>query len=125
MPVMAMDLEDTDITARGLLMLSLLLMLMPMPTMDTDMEDTMEDTEDTEDTEGTDIMARGLLMLSLLLMLMLMPTMATTAMPVPMPMAMLPIAMDTEPTDTWADSTSHDSFKIKTRKPASIHSVTS
>merc|ERR1719474_1687545 len=108
-------LMDTTLLARGLLMLSPLLMLMlttdttamlvPMPMATDPMVPTP-----TTDLMDTTLLARGLLML--------MPTTDTTAMPVPMPMDTDPMV----PTPTELDTTvtiepSHptkDPPKIKT-----------
>merc|ERR1711973_540583 len=112
MPDTDMDIptvmEHIDIMARGLLMLSPLLMLMPtMEPTDMDMPDTDMDIPTVM--EHIDIMARGLLMLSPLLMLML--TMATTATLLltltDMPDLMLLMAMDTDPMDTLDNSTKY------------------
>merc|ERR1712107_658875 len=90
-------LMDTTLLARGLLMLSLLLMLIPtttyIPPMDTD---PMLPTP-TTDLMATTLLARGLLMLSPLLMLM--PTTTDMLPPMPTdPMVLTPTEPDT--TDT-------------------------
>merc|ERR1712198_646336 len=74
MPGTAMDLEDTDTLARGLLMLSLL--LMPMLTTDTTDMPVPMPTVIPDILEDTDTLARGLLMPSPRLM----PMPTTTAM---------------------------------------------
>merc|ERR1719495_1280859 len=98
-PTPTTDLMDTTLLARGLLILSLLLMLMPttMDTLDLEPMDTdlMVPTP-TTDLMATTLLARGLLMLSPLLM----PTTTDMLPPMPTdPMVLTPTEPDT--TDTF------------------------